>query len=331
MGARARISATALLCACAVAIGCKESRKRADAPTVGAVPASAAEGERAGPEAEPAPPSDAGADRALWRTRVEARPGTAVLTWVNGPRRFGDEIWVGSSAIGVAALEPATGQLISHERDAEPFVRAASPDDPDLLRVVKVGGAVVSVRRDALVRADAWRYTFDDGVALGVAGPVWLGERAAAVIDETLVGLRWADGVEQWRAEGRFAHVDGGLSTAAGGVLRAVSLDGGVGPTWLDAATGAVRRAGDRAPGLSALAAAWLPGGELAVVVRRDGSLRDDALAVFDGEGRLAWQWSLPRPDEPRVDPVGLLGDGDGFVLFYDGRFCARFPRPTAP
>jgi len=54
-------------------------------------------------------------------------------------------------------------------------------------------------------------------------------------------------------------------------------------------------------------------------------------LAVFDAAGALAWTWPLPRPDVPRADPVGLLGDGDGFVLFYDGRYVARFARPPRP
>lgn len=324
MAAGTRIAGLALLCACAV--GCKDKAPRSEPPV--AEPERATASVASSEEA----PADAGPDRALWRTRVESIPGQTVLTWVNGPRRFGDQIWVGSSAIGVAALEPATGKLLSQEREAEPFVRALpDPDDPDLLRVTRVGGASLSVRRDAIVRDGAWRYAFGEPVALGVAGPLWLGEHAAAVVDETLIGLRWRDGVEVWRASGRYSYVESSLSAGAGEVLRAVSLDGGVGPAWLDAATGAVRRSGERAPGLAALAAAWLPGGELAVVVRRDTSMRDDALVLFDADGGLAWQWSLPAPDEPRVDPVGLLGDDDGFVLFYDGRYCARFPRPTAP
>ena len=55
---------------------------------------------------------------------------------------------------------------------------------------------------------------------------------------------------------------------------------------------------------------------------------RDYGVHWNDADGTLVWQWALPRPDAPRVDPVGLLDDGDGFVLFYDGRYVARFAAP---
>jgi len=297
-------------------LGCKDASER-KAPTPAPTPALA-------PTPVPAP-----ADGAVWRTRVEAIPGHSVLTWVNGPRRFGNEIWVGSSAIGVAALEPETGKLLSQERESGPFLKRSA--DPDTLRTVRVGGAEVSVTRESMARTGAWRHTFAEPVALGVGGPLVVGETAAAVVDDALVGIRWQDGEQIWRSEGRFSHVAGSLRAGAGAVLLAVAHDGGVGPALVDPESGALIRGGDRAPGLHALAAAWLPGGELAVVVRRDSSLQHDALAVFDAGGHLAWQWPLPRPDQPRTDPVGLIGDGDGFVLFYDGRYCARFARPSGP
>jgi len=283
-------------------------------------------------DAAPAGPAyDAGPDLAMWRARPEAIPGETVLTWVNGPRRFGDEIWIGSSVIGVVSLEPDSGLLISQERESGPFLKA--PEDPDTVGVVRVAGESVTVTRTAIERAGGWRYAFADRADLGVSGPIVIGGVAVAVVDETLVGIDWATGAEKWRAEGRYSPVTGGLRAGAGGIVRAIALDGGIRPVAIDPATGSVTHGGHRAPGLHALAADWMPAGQLGVVVRRDGTMLRDALAVFDADGGLLYQWELPRPDAARVDPVGVFADGDGFVLFYDGRYAAKFAAaaPAAP
>jgi hypothetical protein len=300
--------------------GCKGEPKRDPAP---------AEPAPAPAPVEPTPVRvvrDAGVDRAVWRTRIEHTPGETVITWVNGPNRFGDEIWVGSSAIGVAALEPDTGAQISREPKAGPFLKR--PEDPEAIRTARVAGATVQVTRSAIERAGMWRYAWEDRADLGVAGPLRFGDVVAVVADEALIGLGWDDGRERWRLEERFAHDPDALRAGAGNVLRTVSLEGGVGPVIIDPESGEVVRRGHRARGEQVLAAAWTAGGALAVVVRRDRSMKDDALAMFDASGALVWEWPLPVPDEPRVDPAGLLADGDGFVLFYDGRYAARFDAP---
>jgi hypothetical protein len=286
-----------------------------------------------------APPAGTGAP--LWQVRIPDQPGTPVLTWVAGPVREGPMVLVGSSAIGVVQLRVSDGVVAAQYRDDGAVVRfraqhgTGAERDPDLQgRIIAFGSQSVRVTRRDVSRlasddpaAPSWSYAFGERTYLGVADPVLVGDIVALVADDALIGLSWDTGDVAWRAPGRYAHARGSLSSGSD-QLRAVALAPGPGPVWLDKATGQPVRRAEAGPAGQVLAADWANKGALVVVIRLDSSLLRDAVFAFDAGGQLQWRWDLPRPDEPRVDPVGVLTEDEATFVFYDGRYAVRLATP---
>jgi hypothetical protein len=314
----------------------------------------------------PPPPGEGqggGADQPLphqthpdWLIRVPHEPGVPVVERSVGPVVAGGVVVVGSSVVGFAGLDAGTG-AVRWRRPGErwpgppvvhgPYVRlpgrcgeprgACAPQvelatgrsvEPPVPQPAGAApGADAIAADDAGVwRGDRWRLAFDEPVAAGLAGPVVAGDVVAWVRDDRLEAAGFGDGRPAWSADGRFAYVPGAIDVdARGDALRVISLAGGVGPARVDAADGRLLARGDTVAAIGVLAAALHDRGAV-IAVRRDGSLRDDAVAAFDADGRLLWTWPLPRPQAPRVDPIGLAATGDAVFVFFDGRLAARLP-----
>lgn len=271
----------------------------------------------------PAVAPEPGAATAVWQTRVPDTPGTAVLTWTRGPAMTDRGVRVGSSAVGVATLDANTGAVVAHDPTAgDPAPR---PGDDEPIATMDIDGDAVALARTHIARGDRWSYRFPDRADLGVAGPVRAGAVVAFARDDTLAAVRVDTGALGWEAAGRYAYATGAVAAGPDGTLRAVALDGGVGPALVSAETGERISRGAAVDAPQVVAAAWSATGALAVAIRRDTTMYDDAVVAFAPDGTLAWQWSLPRPDEPRADPIGVAIDGGAVFVFYDGRFAARF------
>lgn len=68
-----------------------------------------------------------------------------------------------------------------------------------------------------------------------------------------------------------------------------------------------------------------------AAVIRRDSSLVNDYLAVYDA-GAVRWTWRLPAPPDPagRAGPIGVTATPQDILVFFDGSRVARFTAPWA-
>lgn len=256
-----------------------------------------------------------------WRAEL-ASAAAEPLTWAVGPR-VRATVRVASSAVGAVELDPMTGAVVARDPDAP----RPPPRPADEMGVLRANGLACRLGRAALRCAGAtgaWSAPIEPAIDAGGAGPVAAGGAVAVVADEALIAFAAGDGRRLWRAPGRYATAPGALAADAAGRLRAIAVDGGAQPVAIVPATGAVAARGDRVPALVVWAAAFAPDGAAAVVVRRDASLRRDAVVAFGADGRRRWTWPLPPPDGARVDRPGVaVADGAVFV-FYDGRSVAR-------
>lgn len=273
--------------------------------------------------APPQPPRD---EHVLWQTRVPATPGVTVLTRVYGPHIDGARVTVSSDAIGTAALELATGEVIAQSPELVPDPRAGFT--ADVLHRVVIDGAVVELHRDALARPGAWRAELPAAIDVGGSRPVLVGTRYAVAADERVHAFDAATGAHAWSTsddDHRYAWIAHALHPD-GDRLRALALDGGLSPAILDADGARVAR-GAPVPARRALTAAWTASGGVVVAAREHATERDEVIA-FDAAGARVWVWRLPQADAPRADPIGLAVAPDRVVVFHDGRFAAALADP---
>ncbi|WP_428267951.1 hypothetical protein [Haliangium sp.] len=174
--------------------------------------------------------------------------------------------------------------------------------------------------------------------AVGVAGPVRAGPGLAWIRDQVLAAGPQGEG--GWQAPGLYAYVPGSLvqvddlDPAGRQRLLAWRIDSGIRPVHIAADDGRIAGEGQAAVGIQVLAVARWDGG-LAAAVRRDTSLRNDVVYVWDRALRLRAAWPLPRPLRRRVEPVGLTAvpspHGADLAVFYDGRAAALLAIDDAP
>ncbi len=270
------------------------------------------------PKPEPARAPEPEGFHPDWQRRVDDIPGTAVLTWVNGPILKDGLIQVGSSAIGVASIDARTGKVVEQDKQGGEFIER--PEDLDLW----FDDGVLRLRRGSLERVGKWTHELDDEIDVGASDPVIAGDIVVMAIDRQLIGLDYATGERLWKSDG-FAHEPGTLRfLPANRLLLAVAFGDEAGPVSVSPSTGEVGSIGDTVTARMVWSATRSDGA-LALVVKRDREMLRDSVVAFRGL-RLLWEWDLPRPDGPRVDPIGVLIFDDGVFVFYDGRYVVRLP-----
>jgi hypothetical protein len=239
------------------------------------------------------------------------------------PRVLGAEgehlIW---GAEGVVWIDRGAPVVIARQAEgAAPL--AVTRTDTGAIVIWRHEVQVVARDQDGGYRHVA-RRTLPDRVLRGVTDPLPVDGMLAVVIDDELQGWRPETGEVAWRAPVRVSFAPG--SVTGGATVRAIGLDGGIHVVEIDPSRGAVVREGERQPALQALSARFETSGALLASVRPTVSLLRDQVMSFDAAGQHRWTWDVPEPTAPRLDPVGVDGDGRDAFVFYDGRELARLP-----
>jgi hypothetical protein len=349
-----RATILALAAVVVVCPSCKGKKKRAAGETSSSKDAGTTAAPGAGARMDPSPKPPA-----TWVLRLPAPRFEELADKSMGPLMDGDRALVSSSQIGTLAVDARSGKVLG---DGGEVVFPGSAADrlrtlpEEAKRESRYGrvrgwasipGAYFVVWDRAVARVGAksgkveWTHPLAEQVALGVAGPMVAGDWVVWVRDEVLEARR-RDGSDYRQALGQYASCRRCLALGKSGVHSSVR---------------AIRRDARVEDGVVFMApAAWVPARQAAtfgepmirsgqvldalfgkvgvdrfpliMVVRRDSSLRNDAVEMlgFLGLGKPGPRltWKLPPPNGRRAEPVRVARHGDGLLVFYDGRYLAR-------
>lgn len=281
-----------IVCAAVALVCCGDDGDHAPAP---APPA---------PRSVTAPASTDSTVAPDWVVRLSTTP--VITTFhTTGPVVHDGRVIVGSTAVGVASVDPATGEFIVRDGGSPP----APPRDREPAGAPDSARAIEPVRRSH--------------------------PRGEVAIDDQR--LRVATEVP-----GRFVHARGALgwTDAESGEIVALRLEPAAGdaaratvrPVWVAFDTGAIVRSGDPVAADGVTSAA-IDGAGIVAVARLGRDLRRHQVILWGPDGATRWRWELPAPQQARVD-ISVGFGADAVYVFYDGRDLARLalesPTPAA-
>ncbi len=288
--------------------------------------------------ATPLPPGDAAGPTPAWMVLLPHEPGMSVLQVSAGPLVMAGVAIVASSSIGFVGVRVSDGEVLWRQRGEE---RPEAPEQhgelawligqciylvPELPPPPERGvrGCVTIVEpKSGAIELRQWLEGDPPVPPMGLpTTAIELDGKTVRAADETLL-------VDERPVQlsGRFATVPGTLAPGPRPqTVIAVDQRGGIGPVIVDLSIASIVHAGDRVPAVQVLSAATGAAGDMALALRLDGSLMNDEVAYFDAKGALIWRWPLPRPQKPRLEPVGLALVPDGVVVFWEGNRLAKLP-----
>jgi hypothetical protein len=308
------------------------------------------------PAPEPPPPRSAGVAAPAastvatdWMVRLADQPVVTMFRTA-GPVIAGDRVVVGSTAIGFAAVDAASGKVAWRvEGEAFPYRIMPQRSAPERILVTGRCSHLPDARpgkvctrhlrlADGGVAADSWGHGYDAEEAIVDRPGVSLGGRETrAEIQDQALSLVPSPGHEGIDVPGRFVDRPGALGQTDRRSRTLVALRvepmreaGGspvIHPVWIDFDSGVITRSGADTTGDGVVAADIAATG-VAAVVRFGRDLKRHQVVLWGPDGALRWRWDLPAPQQARVDLSVAVGD-DAVYVFFDGRDLARLPLPT--